>query len=183
MPLNTLEPQLRSAGPEDAVTVAALAVQVFLDTYATEGVRPDLAREAFAEYSAEAFTNRLQEPTRRFFLAEKADGLIGFAEIQLSPQRAPACDVVGAELVRLYVQPRAQRQGVGQRLLRAAERATVSAAFGSVWLTAWEGNHRARRFYASQGYEDVGATTYTFQGYHYGNRVFVKRLGPAPGAA
>jgi diamine N-acetyltransferase len=181
--VSTLEPQLRSATPDDAVTIAALAVQVFLDTYATDGVRPDLAREAFAEYSAEAFVIRLQEPSRRFILAEQATGLIGFAEVQVSELSAPVGAVAGAELVRLYVQPSVQRLGVGRRLLREAERATVVAALGSLWLTAWEGNHRARSFYATRGYQDVGATTYTFQGNSYGNRVFVKHLGHSISAA
>jgi diamine N-acetyltransferase len=174
---------LRPAAPEDAVTIAALAVQVFLDTYASDGVRPDLAREAFAEYSVEAFACRLQEPGRRFFLAEQASGLVGFAEVQVCALSAPAGAVVGAELVRLYIQPGVQRKGVGTRLLQEAERATVVAALGSLWLTAWEGNPRARSFYASRGYHDVGATTYTFQGNSYGNRVFVKHLGPATCAA
>lgn len=181
--MSTLEPRFRSAAPEDAVTIAALAVQVFLDTYATDGVGPDLARQAFAEYSAEAFATRLQEPSRRFFLAEQASGLIGFAEIQACPLPAPAGAVIGAELVRLYVQPRVQRLGVGRRLLQEAERAAVAAALGSLWLTAWEGNHRARSFYASRGYRDVGATTYTFQGNSFANRAFVKHLGSATSAA
>jgi diamine N-acetyltransferase len=181
--VSTLEPRLRSAEPDDAVTIAALAVQVFLDTYATDGVRPDLAREAFAKYSAEAFASRLREPTRRFFVAEQATGLIGFAEIQACPLSAPAGAVVGAELVRLYVQPTVQRLGVGSRLLQEAEGATMAAALGSLWLTAWEGNARARGFYASRGYKDVGATTYTFQGNSFGNRVFVKQLGTGTSAA
>jgi ribosomal protein S18 acetylase RimI-like enzyme len=181
--VNIVEPQLRSAAPEDAVTIAALAIQVFLDTYATEGVRPDLAVEAFTEYSLDAFASRLQEPTRRFLLAEQASGLIGFAELQVAPVSAPAGAVVGAELVRLYVQPRFQRRGVGRRLLQEAELAAAAAALGGLWLTAWEGNRRACTFYASLGYQDIGATTYCFQGNSYGNRVFVKhfstRTGPA----
>jgi diamine N-acetyltransferase len=181
--VSTLEPSLRSATPDDAVTIAALAVQVFLDTYATDGVRPDLAREAFAQYSTEAFAVRLREPSRRFILAEQATGLIGFAEVQVSALCAPVGAVVGAELVRLYVQPSAQRLGVGRRLLQEAERAAGVAALGSLWLTVWEGNHRAGSFYASLGYQEVGATTYSFQGNTYGNRVLVKQLGQSTSAA
>lgn len=181
--MSILEAQLRPAAPDDATTIAALAVQVFLDTYATEGIRPDLAREAFSEYSTEAFALRLQESARRFFLAEQSSGLLGFAEVHVSPRSAPAGSVVGAQLVRLYVQPKAQGRGLGWRLLQEAERAAAAAAPGSVWLTAWEGNHRAHSFYVAHGYEDVGATTYSFQGNTYGNRVFAKRVGPAGNAA
>lgn len=174
--------QLRLAAPSDATTVAALAVQVFLDTYAADGVRPDLAREAFFEYSSEAFAIRLLEPTRRFVLAERNSGLIGFAEIQLSPAPAPAGACAGAELVRLYVQPRAQRQGIGRSLLHEAQRAAAAAALEGIWLTAWEGNHRARCFYVAAGYQDVGATEYVFEGKAYGNRVYVKHFGRGAGA-
>lgn len=57
---------LRPGTRNDAVTVAALSVQVFLDTYATDGVRPDLAREALREYSEQAFLARLSTPSRCF---------------------------------------------------------------------------------------------------------------------
>ncbi len=166
---------LRVADAGDADTIAALAVQVFLDTYATEGVRPDLAREAFEVYSVEAFDARLREPSRRFLLAEEGTALLGFAEGLMTPRASPAGPFVGAELVRLYVQPRFQRRGIGRGLLKAFEVAAEAAGLPGTWLSAWEENGRARRFYAAQGYEDVGATTYTFQGNTYGNRVFAKR--------
>ena len=181
--MSILETHLRPATPEDAITIAAVAVQVFLDTYATEGVRPDLAAEAFAEYSVAAFFGRLAEPGRRFILAEQARGLIGFAEIQITPVSAPVGAVVGAELVRLYVQPNFQRRGIGRRLLQAAELAATAASLGHLWLTAWEGNGRARSFYAARGYQDVGATSYSFQGNSYANRLFVKPVGLASSAA
>jgi ribosomal protein S18 acetylase RimI-like enzyme len=175
--VSTSRPLLRPGTPDDAVTIAALAVQVFLDTYATEGIRPDLAREAFSEYSAEAFATRLRESARSFILAEQATGVVGFVELLAVPQPAPAGAVVGAQLVRLYIQPRFQRAGNGQRLLQAAEVAALSLGLSAVWLTAWEGNSRARRFYEATGYQDVGATTYSFQGNAYSNRVFAKHLG------
>ena len=158
------------------MTIAALAVQVFLDTYATEGVRPDLAREAFSVYSAEAFARRLNEPARRFLLAEEASGLLGFAEFIAAPLPAPAGAAIGAELVRLYVQPRFQRAGIGRRLLQAAEAAAASAGLVDLWLTACEGNHRARSFYEAVGYRDIGTTTYAFEGLTYANRVLVRHL-------
>lgn len=178
----TREIRLRPGTPEDAQTIAGLAVQVFLDTYATEGVRPDLAAEVFAECSADAFSDRLRRVGRRFLLAERSSGLVGFAEVQVSPRSAPAGAVEGAELVRLYIQPSFQRRGIGHRLLQEAESAVSAAVVGCLWLTAWEGNHRARSFYAAHGYQDVGSTGHSFQGHRYVNRVFVKQLSTGGGA-
>ena len=174
--MNVPDFELRLASPPDAITVAALSVQVFLDTYATEGVRPDLAREAFSEYSTEAFAQRLGEANRAFILAESGAGLLGYAEVLLSPLTAPAERLSGAELVRLYVQPAAQRIGIGRALLERTEQDVLAALIPSVWLTAWEGNVNARAFYARMGYADVGATTYSLQGHTHANRVFAKQL-------
>ena len=46
---------LRQAVPADALCLSVLAMQVFLDTYATEGIRTALAREVLREYSQEKF--------------------------------------------------------------------------------------------------------------------------------
>lgn len=181
--MNRQHPQLRPATTDDAVTIAALSVQVFLDTYAPEGIRPDLALEAFSNYSTEAFVERLAEPSRCFFLSEHETGLVGFAELLLSTLAAPVENVVGAELVRLYVQPQAHGMGIGRHLLQACELAASNRGLPFIWLTAWEGNHRACDFYKAVGYTDIGATTYTFQGNTYGNRVFAKQLSPVTNAA
>lgn len=66
--------------------VGALATQVFLDTYATHGIRPDMAREVFEEYSGPAFAARLAETRRRFVLAVTGRAIVGFAELLL-PRR------------------------------------------------------------------------------------------------
>lgn len=174
---------MRPATPADAPTLSALAIQVFLHTYAPDGVRADLAREAFTVCGEDAFAARLREPHRRILLAERLPdgGLVGFAEILLQGYPAPAGGRHGAELVRLYVQPQAQGTGVGTTLLHAAETAARDAGLHTLWLTAWEGNERALHFYARRGYGDIGATMYSFEGREYGNRVLARTLVPLPG--
>lgn len=168
--------ELRPGEPGDATTIAALAVQVFLDTYATEGVRPELAREAFREYSGQAFLARLEDPDCRFVLAEMQAGLIGFAELHRLPRAASVPALHGSELVRLYVQPQAQRSGVGTALLKQAESIAVAGGAANLSLTVWEGNARARAFYARMGYADFGECAHVFEGRAYANRVLARAL-------
>jgi diamine N-acetyltransferase len=149
--MGSAELTYRFAFASDAVTISALSIQAFLDTYATEGIRPDLALEAHSEYSVDAFARRLAQPHRCFVLAEKGDGLLGFAEVLLTSVVSPAQGFEGAELVRLYVQPAAQRMGVGRALLARAEQLVRAENTACVWLTAWEGNDNARAFYARVG--------------------------------
>jgi ribosomal protein S18 acetylase RimI-like enzyme len=165
---------LRPASTHDALTISALATQVFLDTYACDGVPRHLALEAMTEYSVEAFTARLKETERKFVLAETGGALIGFAEVLVLPQGSPTGGISGAQLVRLYVQPQAQGSGAGKALIGAAESLVAAQSLKALWLTAWEHNSRALAFYARRGYADVGPSTYTAMGATYGTRVLAK---------
>ena len=164
----------RRADPADALQIAVLAMGVFLDTYADSGIRPDLAREVLSVYAPQQFDARLADPNTVFFLAERGTGVLGFSELTFSqPCPAPARDSE-VELVRLYIMPRAQRLGLGRNLIELAENEAASRGYSSLWLTAWEGNHRAHSFYRALGYQTVGEDDYHIEGQSYRNLVWLK---------
>ena len=167
--------EYRSGTPQDALCLGVLATQVFLDTYATKGIRPDLAREALAVFSQKTFAARLTDSNICFILAEVQGYLVAFAEVALG-KACPARRVVGVELARLYVQRHFQRLGIGQALARGAERLAREHGFASVWLTAWSGNIPALSFYPAIGYRDIGVTEYVIEGQGYENRIFAKEI-------
>lgn len=178
--------QIRRATADDAACLSALATQVFLDTYATQGVRPDLAQEAKDQYAEPVFAQRLALPDVEMFVAvAEGGGLVGFVDVQ----HGRACPVpawAGSEVLRLYVLRAFQGRGLGRALLQRAEQAARGAPVqpaGALWLTAWVGNGRALRFYPRAGFRDVGRTTYVIHGVGYENVVFAKTLRAEAGAA
>ena len=173
-PSSTVE--YRIGAPEDVLSVSVAATHVFLDTYATEGLRPVLAREASSVYSAEAFLSRLHDSATTFILAESSDHLLGFAEFTRGRPCPCAAAEFGIELVRLYVLPIAQGKGLGRSLLHRAESFLAAESASGLWLAAWSGNHRALSFYPAVGYEPVGLTNYIIEGQAYENQVFAKAL-------
>ncbi len=168
----------RAATPADALCLGVLSTQVFLDTYATQGVSPSLAREALAQHSVAVYEALLADLAVTILVAERAGHLVGFAQIRdgLGHARVPAPAAAAAELHRLYVQEGFAGRGIGRDLLRLAEKAAAARGADMLWLTAWEGNVRALRFYPRCGYDDLGATVYTFGGEDYPNRLFGKRV-------
>lgn len=170
----THDTRYRLGQSSDALCISGLATQVFLDTYATDGMRADLAEEALTVYAPAQFERRLSDPHTRFVLSERNGHLLGFAEIVARPDGPVPALQGGTELVRLYVQRHAQRQGLGHALLESAEALAIENARTCLWLTAWTENHRARAFYQAQGYDDVGGTHYAFGGNAYENRVLCK---------
>ncbi|HZZ91004.1 MAG TPA: GNAT family N-acetyltransferase [Usitatibacter sp.] len=166
----------RSATSADALCLGVLATQVFLDTYATEGIRADLAREVLANYSVGAFAGRLADPSHNLLLAEREGHLIGFSDLVFGTACPVAVDVPAAEVDMLYVQLPFQGRGVGRMLLSRTEMLAREQGAAASWLSAWVGNTRALAFYAAMGYADMGAMNHVIEGQEYENRVLLKEL-------
>ncbi len=171
---------VRQAGEADALCLHALAMQVFLDTYATAGIREAIAREAEQALSVAAFAEQIADPAVRVLLAEHRGHLVAFASVALGATHALVPAGSAAELTRLYVQSPFVRRGIGALLLRRVEALACAAGASTLWLTAWAGNARALGFYASQGYEQLGRTDHEFENERFENRLFAKAL-PAEG--
>lgn len=172
--------RLRAAVEGDALCLGVLGTQVFLDTYATGGIRPTLAREVLASFSRDACRAFIAAPGSVVCVAEANGHLVGFSHLALAARHELAPQGVQAELVRLYVQEPFTGRGLGGRLLRAAEASAVAAGGTVLWLTPWAENARALGFYARHGYADHGLSWYRFEHESYENRVLAKRLAPAP---
>ena len=165
----------RCATAADALTLSTVATQVFLDTYATNGINAALAREAGAVYSREVFESRLRDASVELFVAIAGVSMVGFVDIAFATS-CPVPGVHGAEVFRLYVQRPFLRRGLGRALIAKAEASARDRGLDAVWLTAWVGNDRARAFYESLGYLDIGVTQYVIEGVAHENRVLCKQL-------
>jgi ribosomal protein S18 acetylase RimI-like enzyme len=175
------EVNVRLATPDDAQCVSALATQVFLETYATSGIRLALAREAQSQFGLQTIERLLDDASRSVALAERAAHLVGFAEIAHGATHDLVPSSSSAELARLYVQSPFVHQGIGTLLLRHSEALARARGASTLWLTAWVGNTRALAFYAGRGYLQLGSTEYVFEGEAFENRLFAKELELDPG--
>ena len=135
--------QLRGARTEDALCLSVLAMQVFLDTYATKGIRPAIAREVVSSYSKESFAKAIADAVSRITLAELEGHLVGFAHVTLGAAHKLAPPGAPAELLRLYVQEPFTGAKVGTKLLAQAELNAAAGGAAVMWLTPWVHNVRA----------------------------------------
>ncbi len=171
-----LDPGFRPAAAADAPVLCALATQVYLDTYATGGIRPAMAREVQQHFSTSAWLAQLARPEVRIEVVERAGHLVAFSQLLLGERHALVGDAAAAELSRLYVQAPFQRRGVGRMLLDRAEALARAEGCATLWLTAWVGNARALAFYRRQRYRELGSTDHEFENERVENRLFARSL-------
>ncbi|MET0311112.1 MAG: GNAT family N-acetyltransferase [Burkholderiaceae bacterium] len=177
IPPASVTAHFRAAQRADAEALRVLAIHVFLDTYAADGITSRIGREADTTFAIDKVRTWLTTPGHRVIVAEIHAGLTGFAHVVRGahPERPDAGEV---ELNRLYVRKNFIGQGVGRRLLQEAEAVAAREGARALWLTAWAGNAKARAFYARQGYEDIGRAVYVFEDQEFENRLLTRRLGP-----
>jgi len=150
-----------------AASLGAMARQAFAETFAH--LYDAVPFEQFLEdtYGAGGSMERgLADPSIRWQVAAVGERPIGYAK--LSELTAPAPDPLpGAmELQQIYVLSPWHGLGVADRLMHWALDAARSEGAPEIYLTVFDHNARAKRFYGRYGFSEVGRCTFKL-----GNRV------------
>ncbi len=160
---------VRYAKPDDAPRLAVLAAQVWMHTYATQGVSSVIADYVLAELTPQAFAAKLSNPAITILVAERNAHLLGLAVVELGTVCASAPATV--ELATLYVQAHCEGQGIGSRLLHDAQALATSIAGSGLWLTVNAQNAVAIDFYTHHNFQRVGSANFILGGVAHENWV------------
>ena len=164
--------QVRTGQAGDADRLAVLAAQVWLHTYATDGISNEIAQYVLSELTVEKFSEHLNEPQITILVAERDHYLAGFAVLKFGAA-CPSDAGVRVELQTLYVQAHFVGHGIGWALLQAAQGKAQEQSSSPLWLTVNSKNARALAFYARQGYTKVGITYFVLGDGRHENHVLV----------
>lgn len=167
---------IRRANDDDAASLAAISIEVWLGTYLKFGVARRFADFALSEFTPARFTAHLSDPEQQLFLAEAEEGPVGFIRTgYCNPQPQGGASLT--EIVNFYVQPRHHGRGIGRGLLGAALDGARGRGAQSVWLTTNSQNAPAIAFYRAQGFAHIGQTAFTIGDESYANHLFERALG------
>lgn len=165
-------PQVRDGRSSDARRLAVLAAQVWLHTYATDGITDEIAEYVLSELTVEKFLVPLSAPEISFLLAEHDECVVGFAAVRFGTS-CPSGSKSIVELQTLYVQEHFIGHGIGRLLIRAAEARARERSSSSLWLKVNAKNDRAIGFYARHGYSRIGTTHFVLGQSRHENHVLV----------
>src|SRR5687768_15849656 len=98
---------IRKVEERDASSLAALSIEVWLNTYLRDGVSPLVADYVLAEFTAQKFRNSAGDPNLAIWVSENRMGIDGYVTVcSAAPPPLPNCSPL--EVTTLYVQPRHQ---------------------------------------------------------------------------
>lgn len=168
---------IRGAKPSDLKNLAVLLQQVWISTYASEGLREEFSSYVLSEYSLENVWNFIEDKSKRILVATINECVVGCAVVLLTPQ-SPASNVEsGLEISTLYVLESFQGKGIGKKLLAECEREVKRLGFSRMWLTVYYGNEKAITIYTSQGFTRIGEMDFVLGEQKHKNYIMLKIIG------
>jgi GNAT superfamily N-acetyltransferase len=118
----------------------------------------------------------LLDPTIEWLTAEAGGQIVGYAKLRALAAPAPNPQKGALELQQIYVLREWHGRGVAERLMHwALDRARTLGA-PEIYLTVFDHNERAKRFYARHGFVDVGHCTFQLGDRIDDDRVWRKAL-------
>ena len=153
---DTIDFEIRRAGPNDAATLSRISAETFAATFGDIYYPRDLEAYLNSAYTLEKSRGELSDPETAVWLAERGGVAIGYIHVGRCdlphPEVTPDC----GELKRVYLTPAAQGGGIGSRLMDEGLAWLLRGGPRHIWLGVWSGNRAAQRLYARQGFEKVG---------------------------
>jgi diamine N-acetyltransferase len=161
---------IRKAEERDASSLAAVAIEVWLNTYVRDGVNPLFADYVLSEFTAEKFRKSIADPNQEIWISENRMGIDGFVTV-CSHTELPLENCSAMEITTLYVQPRHQSSGRGSALLHRALDYCKGTGVESAWLKVNAENIRAIDFYRRHCFNKVSTTKFPIADNAYENHV------------
>lgn len=156
---------IREAVKEDCINLAVLSLQVWLDTYAIEGIKTEYSKYVLSNFTEVYFLNILNNSNNRLLVCESNKVLQAFVLINFDSHFEG--DDNGFEIEKLYVDIRFKAQGIGRKLL-----SEIESRYGSkFWLYTWVEN-KSNDFYKHLGFKNIGNINFDFNNKIIENNVY-----------
>jgi ribosomal protein S18 acetylase RimI-like enzyme len=145
----------RDAAAGDAAALADFARETWLATFGhLPYPRADLDAYLTKNYGAEIQLAEIADPDVRYRLAFDDEGIAAYC--MMGELAMPVDETDALELHRLYVHERAKGAGAADALMLDCIEWARGKGAEALYLSVWEHNERAQRFYRRHGFRDHG---------------------------
>ena len=150
-------PAFRIAGPADAAALAEFMSRNFLAAYGDCSTPENIAATIAKHYGLEAQQRQLGDRRRLNLVLEQDGTIAGHAQLHFfgdTPERVRPLPT--AEIARFYVDTAYHGRGLAQLMMDEVRRLARSRGSRSLWLSVWQQQPQAIRFYKKEGFRING---------------------------
>jgi GNAT superfamily N-acetyltransferase len=155
----------------DLASLRRITWQSWISAYASFIPESDLKSYFGIHYKEGAFLSMFDDPFTQVFIAETDDQIAGYARLFFNQ------DENRLYVPSLYFLPDFQRQGMGRRLLEAAEEYAAEKSLDELWIGVMVKNRQALVFYRKVGFQFVREEPFTMGKTTVSHLIGYKKLG------
>ncbi|MEO1038436.1 MAG: GNAT family N-acetyltransferase [Pseudomonadota bacterium] len=168
---------LRACQPGDEQALAAIGAATFLESYAGVVDGAAIVRHCAERQTARVYADALADPDQALWICEMAPGAAPVGYLHLAAPDLPIeSGPHDLEIKRIYVLSKFHGEGLGRRLLDAADRHAAEYGASRLLLGVYKKNAPALRFYDRAGFSIVGERAFDVGGQVYDDWVLEKIL-------
>jgi diamine N-acetyltransferase len=146
---------IRPALPADAPLLARLGASMLAEAHRSAFKAKGLTTDMGDSLNVPRVAAELIDPAHIFLIAEIGGQPGGFIKLSATLPPASVQTPSPIELAQLYLEPRWMRRGIGSRLMINALAQAAYQGYATCWLSVWEGNRRAIKFFLNWGFRPV----------------------------
>lgn len=166
---------IRPATLPDSKKLSVLFKVVYIQTYGLEGVSDEFANFITSQFSTERLERIIRDDPDALLVAEYKDNLVGVLEIHYD-KPSPVGELTAPELNKIYILDWFCGKGIGEQLVREAEKLIRERGYKQLWLWFLKSNQRAHNFYLKHGFRLLGEAPFEMEENTYMNFVMAKAL-------
>ncbi len=134
---------IRRATVADASSLAAISLEVWLNTYIRDGVNAFFADYALEHFTTARFEEILGDRNETVWVSQNVVGIDGFLRMSANSP-APVDIASDLEITTLYVQPHHHGRGLGKALLKTGLQFCLHTGQPGTWLAVNAENEKPR---------------------------------------
>lgn len=142
--------------PPEAGALAEFAERSFRGAFGSLNDPADVAAYCELAFTPATQHREITDPSMTTFVARYQGELVGYAQLQDGMPPEGVDELPAVLLKRIYVAQLWIGTGVGRSLMRAVVAEGSARGARTLWLTVWERNPRAIRFYSRLGMRVIG---------------------------
>ena len=153
--------EFRLADAADAAVLAEFMSRNFLAAYGDCSSPANIAATIARHYGLEAQQRQLADRTRLNLVMEREGAIAGHAQLRLfgdTPDKVRPLPT--AEIARFYIDTAFHGQGLAQRMMAEVRRLAAARGARSLWLSVWQQQPQAIRFYEKEGFRIAGSLVF-----------------------
>lgn len=162
---------IRTWQKSDLASVRRITWESWISTYSSFIPESDLKSYFDSHYTKESLLTMFDDPSMHGFIAEKDSQAAGFARLSFNR------DENRLYVSSLYFLPEFEGQGMGSRLLEAAEGYATEKGLDELWIGVMVENRRALDFYRKVGFQFVLEEPFTMGKTTVSHLIGYKRIG------